>query len=285
MKSGLSYYNVHDKLRTGDVILFKGAEFVSNYISKIEKYVIKNNNAGSFTHAGFIIMRNDFPVGSPYREHENSPNIPYIFESTCSGLLGDGVNNVRGHGFLGVQLRKFSDVIDAYDRSKNSVVCWCKLKEEYRNKINNELLFDIFNNYNGRMYALSFIDLITCAFPKLRFLRKLRCKKNKWQFCSQLVANIFKDLGILNESVHAENVLPCDFLVNSDDDKYTYDTDKEIPVLFELYNNITIYKETKSELDVKVDTKSELEFINDVDTKIELKIINESIFHSYETDI
>lgn len=138
-------------------------------------------------------------------------------------------------------MRKFSDVIDAYDRSKKSVVCWCRLKTEYRQKINNVLLFEIFNNYNGRMYALSFIDLFTCAFPKLRFLRKLRCRKPKWQFCSQLVANIFKELRILSDKVHTENVLPCDFLIDSSSSiPKTYDTDNEIPVLFDSYDTITI---------------------------------------------
>lgn len=237
-KNGKSYYTIRNELKTGDLILFRGGEFVSNYISKIEKYMCGN---GEYTHTGIIIMSDSFPIGSPYRftnkNGEDYTIIPYVFESTQSGFLGDNVNNTLGNSFLGCQLRKFDEVIENYDRDLNTKIAWCKLKEDKRNKIDNNLLFEIFNKYNNVRYALSIIDLLTAAYPKIRWLRKIKFFKRKWQFCSQLVANIYLELGILN-NINPSNVLPCDFLPKNNIE--TYDTDGEIEVLFSEVNKITV---------------------------------------------
>ena len=57
------------------------------------------------------------------------------------------------------------------------------------------------------------------------------CSKdpNNYIFCSELVSNIFKDLGLINKNVKSYNVLPPDFVKKND--KETYDEDREIPIL------------------------------------------------------
>ena len=54
-----------------------------------------------------------------------------------------------------------------------------------------------------------------------------------WQFCSELVANIYKDVGILPASVDAANVMPVDFITDPKNPTKTLDKDGEVPPLFD----------------------------------------------------
>ena len=60
-------------------------------------------------------------------------------------------------------------------------------------------------------------------------LRKVRFICDVGIFCSELVAIVLKENGILSDTVNPKNCLPVDFVPKNDNE--TYDTDKQIPVL------------------------------------------------------
>lgn len=257
------YYNIRPYLKTGDIVFFRGGESASNMISKIEKKLTHN---GLYTHVGLILLSNSFPIGSPYRFRGTSSGsgsgsgncndnmfeyvIPYVIESTMSGKLSDGVLNIEGYSFLGVQIRKLDEVIEAYDKDTTTHIAIGHLKcDLYDQHINSNLnvtkIIDIVREFNGISYDVNCFDLFAAAYKKLRKIRnffKKYCicfRKKNLQFCSELVANIYIKLGILNPLINAEDVLPVDFY--SENGEETFDTDKLIPVLFESIVPITVY--------------------------------------------
>lgn len=211
IKDGVYYKQIIDTLKTFDMIGFRGGEMVSDVISFIQDSLLKNKNY-DYTHVGICIKGNSFPTDHKYFSESNT----YIFESTQSGSIADGVNNVDGKSFLGVQLRNFSDVIEAYDKDKKTKICICRLID-YPEKTPKEIA-EIVDRYNGAMYDFSPLDLTSAAFRCLRPLRNIVnkiCKcRNRMLFCSELVANIYKDAGILPKDINPENVLPLDFFTN-----------------------------------------------------------------------
>ena len=218
------YKRVRRDLRSGDIVLFKDVG-VSSVISCLESM---STGCDVYTHVGIIIMSNSFPVGSHYRlcgvDGEDYAIIPYIFESTQSGIGGDGSSDADGRRFLGVQLRKFDDVVESYGSKPKTKIVIGKLKEEYT--IDDKKLYDSVIKYNHTRYQLNFIQLLSSIF---KVLRKVRFMCDVGIFCSELVAIVLKENGILGDAVNPKNCLPVDFVPKND--KETYDTDKQIPVL------------------------------------------------------
>ena len=213
------YYDIRPELKTGDVIFFYGADAVSSTICKIER-IVCNNHQGEWSHIGMVIMSTSFPIGHPYRlcgvgSGYDYAVIPYIFELTQSGLLTDGVLNVDGFSFLGVQLRRLDDVADKYNKLPNTRMAWGRLTVPIG--VTQDQMLKTIRGYDGIRYDLNFLDLFACAYKKLRWIRNLVkyfcCKSvDSWQFCSELVANLYIEFGILSPNINPENVLPCDFL-------------------------------------------------------------------------
>lgn len=218
-----TYEELKEKIKPLDLIVFRGGDCISDFISELEKECV---DTGVFTHSGIIVTT----------EILNIPEIEegklYIMESTFSYDIPDIINSgppdiMTGHGKFGVQLREFEEVVKDYISNKTTKVAWCNLikKIEY-NEETKDKFQKIFENYIGRFYDLNFIDLFASLFPKLRELRHLDTKlsnlifshflKHKylpsgWQFCSELVANIYKKFNILPESINPKNVVPVDF--------------------------------------------------------------------------
>jgi hypothetical protein len=269
-KPGEPYSFIRDRIKSLDLILFRGSDLVSTTILSIESKVDKTD--AQFSHAGIIIRGED--LAPPEAEHSKKfdwikPESIYIFESTMSGGLSDGVLNVYGKSFLGVQMRDFDQVVKAYDTSSPKTrLAWLPLKEELRQKVTanpkeyREMLARTFIKYDGMPYDASFIDMAAAAsckcargvrdsgyFSVIRdFLCRLCCccccckcsKKSMtaashWLFCSELVAVIYKDMGVLPTTCETQNVMPQDFVPTPNGTK-TYDSDKEVPVL---YNTLT----------------------------------------------
>ena len=257
-KIGVSYYSIRSQLKTGDLIFFRGSDEVSNLISKVEKSLC---NEGDFTHVGMVIMSDSFPIGHPQRlisaraETVHSGElistqaetdyaiIPYVFESTASGPIGDGAYNVDCRSFLGIQLRNLDEVMEKYDNNATSHIGWGKLSKTLA--IDCDRLLNIFRMYNNTRYDVSIIDLLAAGYPKLRWLRKLRhmlcCNYvDKWQFCSELVTNMYIQLGILPDTIIAKNILPVDYIAK-EDGKTTFGENNGIPILFSAIERITVF--------------------------------------------
>jgi len=238
-KTGVAYSRIRNQMETFDMIFFRGSEPVSNFISWLQKKLHHNQDvAGSFTHVGMIIKGDHFPWCSPYY----APGKIYVFESTQSGLLGDGSFDVNSKSHLGVQLRDLDKVAETYDSTPNSKMAWGKMRQELRpNVLNCQLqLMKMMRKYNGLRYDASFIDLTSALWPFMRGIRRFKnhifdkccclfpgLNQKNWIFCSELVAHIYRDFGILSQHVNPENVLPCDFLENPQNAGKTFDEDND----------------------------------------------------------
>ena len=92
-KEGYLFDEIKHKIRPLDLILFKGDEFVSKMIRKLERSKIKSNYV-QYSHCALVLDRellNDYRL---------DPTKLYVFESTCSGKYGNGINNIDGNAFL-----------------------------------------------------------------------------------------------------------------------------------------------------------------------------------------
>ncbi len=177
--------------------------------------------ASRFTHCGVVVRGEDIPAGT--RHHR--PGAVYIFESVASGPLpeSDGVRNVDGQAFLGVQLRDLDKVVAAYDADASTRIAWCKLSASP----DRGRWPAIFQHYNGVRYDVCPLSVFASAFP---CLRPFRCcgGATDWMICSELVAHVYVDLGLME--VTPENVVPADFFQKPDGQ--SYDIDGEVPQLF-----------------------------------------------------
>lgn len=226
--NSIEYEKIKDMIKPFDLIAFRGGDFISDLISFVqEKYI----GVGNFTHVGMAVTRDILP------------SLPdddiYVFESTCSyEYITDGVPDIKSKkGVLGVQLRNLKDVISNYIKDEKTKIAWCKLiNNPYDNENNRESLKNIFieqyEKYNSKFYEVSAISLLSAVFPELRELReikddffdsifgfiswfkdepKIKTSPSGWQFCSELVANIYKKIRIISENFDSKNVIPVDF--------------------------------------------------------------------------
>jgi len=265
-KPGVDYDTVRQRLKTFDAILFRGSDMVSKTIIGIEGKI--DGTEAQFSHSALVIEgKHLMPI---VRESERAwlrPEGLYIFESTMSGSLTDGVNDVEGRSHLCVQLRDMDQVIRAYDLSSpDTRIAWCPIKEclraanckegpEFDSKVR-----AAYDRYLGLTYDASVLDLGGAASPVIRWfrdcsfvkwIRDLFCdmlgmnkrgidgdslphdnRPSHWQFCSELCANVYRDLGLVPLTCNPEDVMPQD-MVPKEDGKTTYDSDGKFPVIFD----------------------------------------------------
>lgn len=255
----VTFEEIRDEIKPFDLIAFRGGDLASQLISVFEKYEV---GVGNFTHVGMVVTADILPFCHKPTENGKSeifvldPHKIYLYQSTFTydvPYIVDGVQDVTtGKGYFGVQLCDMEEVIPNYISNKTTKVAYCKLVDNPWNpnfledeslsseslKVRRDLLQkefqDFFKEYQGRMYEMDPISLLSAMFPTLRTVRdyqdkltyRLIKKLNKWgfhvkensnytpsgwQFCSELVANVYKLIGILPETLNAENVLPIAF--------------------------------------------------------------------------
>lgn len=251
VKEGTDYDSVRDELKSLDLVCFRGSEGIADlitYLTKIKgakksKYKVWNKNKvyvppDAFSHVG-IIVKSDI-LNDPLIE----PDTPYIFESTLSGTLTDGVYNVEGDAFSGVQLRNFDDVMDGYDSAADSRIAIAKLnrvnlEESYTPEELKEKFTALFNHYNGIPYDFNPVSLLSSMFKWFRHIRKSAestASSTEWLFCSELVAVIYQELGIIPSDVNPRDVVPMDF--------FGYDADTHgVPCVIEPPQYITVHSD------------------------------------------
>ena len=258
-KLGECYATIRPMLQTFDLLLFKGSDFVSNTIVKVEHMDV-GTKMPEFTHVGCVILGKDLlPITRPAEEAWLKEDGVYLFESTMSGKIAGGPKDVTEHARFGVQLRDLDKVVDLYDVPEASRMAWAPLRKEIRERFDAKKAREEYEKYKGLLYDASIIDLAAVAdVPGARYIRDsaafqwLRerfcccCCSDKrtdfspntqktdnqpahWMFCSELIANVYKDIGIIPQSVVADNVLPVDFICDPDNPEKTLDADHQVP--------------------------------------------------------
>ena len=218
VKRGYLYSEIQHRFRPLDIILFHGGDVVADIISTIEKRGNPNAHAGDFTHVGIVINRDilDDPL--------LQPNRMYIMESTASGKLGNNVYDIRGASHIGVQIRDLESVINGYDSDNETSIAWCPL-------INNPFVTnaqqttkrrfaEIYNEVIGITWDANCWSLASAVIPCMRQSRstiETLFNTKKWLFCSEMVAVIYKHLGIYPNTINARNVVPGDFAYPDED--------------------------------------------------------------------
>ncbi len=201
-------------MRPLDVLLFKGGDGVSGMIGCCQK---KITGEGGFSHAALVISSD--LISDPTL----TPGVLYTWEVTLSSSLNDGVKDIHGKSFLGVQARPLDLVAEAVFRNPKSKMAWLPLSEQLhfdqpvkgsqisiRQRAN-----ELFVSEYGKPYDTP-ISLLSALFPCFR--KCCNTAGTDRYFCSEFVAEMLKQLGVLPESVQAQFAVPVDFVPNVDTD-------------------------------------------------------------------
>ena len=230
-----------DEISALDLIFFNGSEIVSKAIRCIQKRHMRYTGKGKaprgcrkvWSHVGLVVTR------ELYDDPRLQPGKLYVLESTMSGSNGDGVLNIDGEGFLGVQIRDLDALITKYTRHPEMEIGWAKLKHNpFSNdpKVrtpNNSNLVDLVPmqhernrcqnlftswckwEWEGQRYDVNLISLGGAVCQNLRPVRALIarfCNVNGWYFCSELVFRVLQVLGVYDMRYDSRNVVPMDLL-------------------------------------------------------------------------
>jgi len=233
-KPGAEWSEIRSQLKTLDMILFRGWDWVSRGMIRVERRAL-GPEAAHYTHVGIVVRGSDFPKTSRFY----SDTKLYVFE--CTDPKEDGVTNFDGKNFTGVQLRDLDAIVPHYDCSEDSELAWMCMHDDVRPEIDPEELERVVERYLDREFDWNPLDLFGAVYRGVRPWRDLLEGRHSSEklFCSQLVALVLRDLGVLASDIEPLDVLPCDFL--SSDQAQTTDRDGRIPVLFEDPKTFTAY--------------------------------------------
>jgi hypothetical protein len=201
-----SYEELVHRLQPLDAIFFQGTDFVSRLIRRTELFVDGN---GYYSHVGVIVPRSALPGIIPKELGDW-----FTWESILSGPLTDGVYDVQTNKvFFGVQLRPLKEVL----LNQTSPVGIHHLKTPLTEAQLNSLP-SLFEKYNYRPYDTNCINLGGQAIPMLRRLRRSLRPGAAKLVCSEFVAALYQDCGLINPQYLPEDVVPIN-LLGFDQDK------------------------------------------------------------------
>ena len=231
------------RIRPLDLLVFRGGEGVSKIITKLEKI---KTGSDEISHVEVAISRKwcrDILKLNVTTDVEDTDDTLLSWGSTLSGSLNDGVYNGETGGVtFGVQVRVLRDLVTEYIKCPGANVGICRLidnpidqrdnetKQDYAlrvEKLKNDIS-DAYKIYQGCAYETSPISLLAALFPVMRGWRNATedllgqvFDVNKWLFCSEFVAVLYKHIGVINDAtdgvidgktIDPRDILPVDFI-------------------------------------------------------------------------
>ncbi len=175
-----AYQSIRNDLKTGDIVLFSGKGGISTGI--------KWGTLSKWSHVGMILKLPEY-------------NFVTVWESTTlSSTIDLDTNTPR----KGVQLVPLSARVNGYDGD----IAVRSLDGVSNNQINIAALMDLRRDVTGRPYEESKIELVKAAYdrPLGRNSEDLSSL-----FCSELVAEAYQRLGLLDERKPSNEYTPADF--------------------------------------------------------------------------
>ena len=210
-KEGELMSDILPKLKPFDAIFFKGDALLSQIIKTLCNTKIRSDKQIGFTHVGVVIT-------SDIITHDNIlPHKKYIFESIINIKSSSSIRDINGKLFSGVQIRDLDDVVRYYDKSNKTQVAYGMLLNnpidtqpisQLKKKFN-----DFFVRYHMKSYDFNPYSLISSAYSCLRPCRDVVeaiCNTEDFYFCSEIVALLYKHIGVYPNSVNEKDVLPID---------------------------------------------------------------------------
>ena len=205
-----------ERPRPLDLILFKGGDLVSDAIRFLEGRCLRHTSrikleegVRSFSHVGLVVTREILDDERLERDKL------YVWESTMSGPLSDGVKNVNDESFLGVQIRDLDEVVKAYLSDEDAKIAFAPLIDPVDCEALRHRFTRFVRKHDGTRYDANFASLFGSIYPALRPLRNLTEKifrTKKWLFCSELAALTYKKMGIFPPDCDPRDCVPMDFL-------------------------------------------------------------------------
>jgi len=214
-----------------DLIVFRGNDLVSDVIGGMEALETGN---GSVSHVEIMITPYWCEIIDPSGAIDSDHALSW--GSTMS--QGATTSVETGKSVFGVQIRDLELLIGDYVAAGGNVG-YCKLianpilknsdetLSEYlirRNKLK-ENISDAHRKYHNTPYNANPFALLGAMFPSLRWLRDEVAQEfhlaNKWLFCSEFIAALYIDLGIIDDLTDGvadgkvldpADVLPVDLL-------------------------------------------------------------------------
>jgi hypothetical protein len=210
-KEGELMSEILPKLRPFDAVFFKGDAISSQIIKTLGNTKRRTNTQIGFTHVGVVIT-------SEIITHDNIlPHKKYIFESIINAKSSKSVKDINGKLFSGVQIRNLEEVIAYRDKSNKTQVAYGIL---LNNPIDTqpisqlkERFSDFFVKYYMKSYDFNPYSLVSSAYSCLRPCRDVVeaiCNTKDFYFCSEIVALLYKHMGVYPETVNEKDVLPID---------------------------------------------------------------------------
>lgn len=205
----ISSSRVISLIRPLDVLLFRGGDLVSDAIRTVEQLF---DGAGKFSHVGLVITHEIAPsIGL-------KPGVPYVWEITMSGKIGDGVYDWKGRSMLGVQIRLLSSVLDVYADSETREIAWVPLKvNPWTKSVPNDLVSRVealVRETLGDSYrsvCCCLCALTGAAVNSMKLARGYRKDPNRF-FCSEFVAYVLRSLDLIPPEVLPDTIMPEDFI-------------------------------------------------------------------------
>lgn len=212
-KEGVLYQAYKKNIKPLDLFFFKGTDFTSSIVSFVERITLPSSGGhnyiitkDTFTHVGLVVTSDILD------DERLEKGKLYLLESTISGVGNDITPNIDGGYHSGVQIRDLDTLVACYDHPIDAAVATSHLLTEYYDPevditADLKVLFtDVYRKYSTMSYT-NFVNLPSSVFSCLRPVRRVE----HTIFCSELVASIFKDIGILPDTVDPRNVVPMDF--------------------------------------------------------------------------
>lgn len=213
-KTGTKFSEIKQKIRPLDIIVFRGSELVSDTISIVEQIFLGN---GEWTHIGIVITPElvNFKNGVAGKL--------YVWESTMSGKLTDGVMDVETGNFdFGVQIRDLEELIDKFDMPVDSRIGWCQLLKNPLDKKDDEtsdeyilrlqqikdILQKFYIDHGEDLYDFNFMSLLKTVLSKMPKC----CGSKHMLFCSEMVTIIYQMLNIVDKNIDPETIAPVELI-------------------------------------------------------------------------
>lgn len=222
-----TFDEIESSLEPLSIVLFCGRDLASTVIKKAEMVAMDNvlnaKKYGLYSHSGVLVNKSLFP-----NIESMDPKRWYVLEMTMSKEVSSNpVPNVEtGSGKFGLQIRDFEQVVQHY----HGDVAVLKIKENPSRRRDSETEEEFSKRFesivnkskqfksenDGLNYQLNPIRLLASAFSGFRWLRVLMPFSSYWEMCSQVTVSYLKAVGAIDQSVQAENVVPEDFIFDSD---------------------------------------------------------------------
>lgn len=233
----ISYEELYTKAQPGDLLLFRGNDFISKTICMIE---MLETECSVCSHVGVVVNAETLP-----NVKQLKPNKLYILESTSLiPYISDKIPDERLHSIrMGVQIRDLELVINSYNKTQGSCVFWCKLESNPWETQRDTMIANVtklVEEVGNRPYDYRLINLLASVFPWMRSTRlffdvfvsdvyhvlsTIHLAKDKTPkdieeqtiFCSQLVTMFYQAVGLLCKDIDPADVIPIDYVYPRDE--------------------------------------------------------------------